>query len=44
MQILVAVSPLLALGYVLMTGFEDKDGEDEKRKKKTDFQLDGHAE
>lgn len=39
-----AVSPLLALAYVLMTGFEDKAGEDAKRKKKSDFQLEGHAE
>lgn len=38
------MSPLLALAYVLMTGFEDKDGEEAKRRKKTDFQLDGHAE
>ncbi len=39
-----AISPLLALGYVLMTGFEDKVEENKKRSKKTDFQLDGHAE
>jgi len=38
------MSPLLALGYVLMTGFEDKAGEDAKRNKKSDFKLDGHAE
>ena len=43
-KILFAVSPLLALGYVLMTGFEDKEGEAAKRKKKGDFQLEGHAE
>eukprot|EP00551_Chaetoceros_affinis_P003653 CAMPEP_0203641160 /NCGR_PEP_ID=MMETSP0088-20131115/6479_1 /ASSEMBLY_ACC=CAM_ASM_001087 /TAXON_ID=426623 /ORGANISM="Chaetoceros affinis, Strain CCMP159" /LENGTH=54 /DNA_ID=CAMNT_0050496523 /DNA_START=131 /DNA_END=295 /DNA_ORIENTATION=+ len=43
-KILFAVSPLLALAYVLMTGFEDKDGEDAKRNKKADFQMEGHAE
>ena len=39
-----ALSPLLLLGYVLMTAFEDEDQELEKRNKKTDFDMDGHAE
>jgi hypothetical protein len=43
-QILFAMSPLLVLGYVLVTGFDDKDEEEAKRKKKTDFQLEGHDE
>lgn len=43
-KILFAMSPLLALAYVLMTGFEDKEVEGKKRSKKTDFQMDGHAE
>ena len=43
-QILVALSPLLALGYVLMSAFEDEQSETLKRKKKSDFQLEGHAE
>jgi hypothetical protein len=38
------MSPLLALGYVLMTGFDDPEAEKEKRSKKTDFQMDGHDE
>jgi hypothetical protein len=38
------MSPLLALAYVLLTGFDDPEAEEAKRKKKTDFQLDGHDE
>eukprot|EP00552_Chaetoceros_brevis_P003187 CAMPEP_0197737536 /NCGR_PEP_ID=MMETSP1435-20131217/9566_1 /TAXON_ID=426625 /ORGANISM="Chaetoceros brevis, Strain CCMP164" /LENGTH=61 /DNA_ID=CAMNT_0043326087 /DNA_START=40 /DNA_END=225 /DNA_ORIENTATION=+ len=44
LKILFAVSPLLVLGYVLLTGFDDKDEETAKRSKKTDFQLEGHDE
>jgi hypothetical protein len=44
LQILFAMSPLLVLGYVLITGFDDDDSETAKRSKKTDFQLDGHDE
>eukprot|EP00540_Astrosyne_radiata_P012755 CAMPEP_0116847480 /NCGR_PEP_ID=MMETSP0418-20121206/14458_1 /TAXON_ID=1158023 /ORGANISM="Astrosyne radiata, Strain 13vi08-1A" /LENGTH=61 /DNA_ID=CAMNT_0004478931 /DNA_START=97 /DNA_END=282 /DNA_ORIENTATION=- len=43
-KLLFAVSPLLALGYVLLSAFESEEMEDRKRKKKTDFQLEGHAE
>jgi len=32
----------LALGYVLTTGFEEKESEAAKRNKKVDFQLEGH--
>jgi len=38
------MSPLLVLGYVLVTGFDDADAEAAKRNKKADFQLDGHDE
>lgn len=44
MQILFAFSPLLALGAVLMSAFETEDLEDSKRKKKGDFEMDGHGE
>lgn len=44
LKILFAMSPLLVLGYVLITGFDDDDSETAKRSKKTDFQLDGHDE
>jgi hypothetical protein len=43
-QIIFAVSPLLALGYVLMGAFEEGDAEQTKRKKKSDFNLEGHSE
>jgi hypothetical protein len=44
LQLLFAVSPLIALGYILLSAFEDPDTEEIKRKKKTDFELDGHAD
>eukprot|EP00553_Chaetoceros_curvisetus_P000620 CAMPEP_0204621580 /NCGR_PEP_ID=MMETSP0717-20131115/7240_1 /ASSEMBLY_ACC=CAM_ASM_000666 /TAXON_ID=230516 /ORGANISM="Chaetoceros curvisetus" /LENGTH=61 /DNA_ID=CAMNT_0051636009 /DNA_START=200 /DNA_END=385 /DNA_ORIENTATION=+ len=44
LKIMFAMSPLIVLGYVLLTGFDDKEEEEAKRKKKTDFQLDGHEE
>ena len=39
-----AVSPLLALGYVLLQAFESEEVENVKRNKKSDFNLEGHAE
>lgn len=38
------MSPLLALGYVLLNGFEEKENEEAKRKAKSDFRLSGHEE
>lgn len=43
-QLFFAISPLLALGYVLVSAFEPEELEDKKRKKKTDFNLEGHGE
>lgn len=43
-QLLFAVSPLLVLGYILLSAWEDPEAEEVKRRKKTDFELDGHAE
>lgn len=43
-KLLFAISPLLALGYVLMTGFEDESQEKAKRNKKSDFTMAGHDE
>lgn len=42
--IIFAISPLLALFYVLISGFESEEDEQLKRKKKGDFELEGHAE
>ena len=42
-KVLFALSPLLALFYVVFTGFETEE-EEAAKKKKSDFQLDGHAE
>jgi hypothetical protein len=39
-----AISPLLLLGYILMTAFETDEQELKKRSKKSDFDMDGHAE
>ncbi|KAL3783054.1 hypothetical protein ACHAWO_006628 [Cyclotella atomus] len=44
LKLLVAMSPLIALFYVIYTGFEPEEVEREKRAKKGDFQLDGHGE
>eukprot|EP00980_Cylindrotheca_fusiformis_P011884 scaffold2830_cov131-Cylindrotheca_fusiformis.AAC.5 len=44
LKLLFAVSPLLALGYVLISAFEPEELEDKKRKKKADFNLEGHGE
>ncbi len=38
------MSPLLALFYIIYTGFESEDKENEKRRQKGDFALDGHGE
>ena len=38
------MSPLLALFYVIYTGFEDEEKENAKRRQKGDFALDGHGE
>ena len=43
-QLLFALSPLLALGYVLFSAFETEEQENRKRNKKSDFNLEGHAE
>ena len=43
-QILFAVSPVLALGYVLFSAYESPETERMKRRKKGDFELEGHAE
>ena len=43
-QIIVAISPLLALAYVLLMAFETEEAENKKRNKKTDFNLEGHGE
>jgi hypothetical protein len=38
------MSPLIALFYVIYTGFEPEEVERKKRMQTGDFQLDGHAE
>ncbi len=43
-QLLIAISPLLALFYIIYTGFEPEEVERKKREQTGDFQLDGHAE
>ena len=43
LQLLIALSPLIALGYILLTAFEPPEVEAAKRKKKG-FELEGHAE
>lgn len=44
LKLLFAASPLLALAYVLFTAFETPEAEALKRRKKGDFELEGHAE
>ena len=44
LQIFFALSPLLVLGYILFSAFESEEAENKKRNKKTDFNLEGHAE
>ena len=43
-QLLIALSPLLALFYIIYTGFEPEEVERKKREQTGDFQLDGHAD
>jgi len=43
-KLLLAMSPLIALFYVIYTGFEDEEKENAKRRQKGDFALDGHGE
>lgn len=43
-QLLFAASPLLALAYVLFSAFEAPEAEALKRRKKGDFELEGHGE
>eukprot|EP00429_Kryptoperidinium_foliaceum_P085230 CAMPEP_0176184914 /NCGR_PEP_ID=MMETSP0121_2-20121125/1071_1 /TAXON_ID=160619 /ORGANISM="Kryptoperidinium foliaceum, Strain CCMP 1326" /LENGTH=60 /DNA_ID=CAMNT_0017523325 /DNA_START=59 /DNA_END=241 /DNA_ORIENTATION=+ len=43
-KIIFAISPLLALAYVLYSAFEPEEVEKTKRSKKADFNLEGHAE
>lgn len=44
LQLIVAMSPLLALAYVLISAFESEEEEAKKRNKKSDFEMEGHAE
>ncbi|KAL3767017.1 hypothetical protein ACHAWU_004515 [Discostella pseudostelligera] len=44
LKLLFAMSPLIALFYVIYTGFEPEEVERKKRMQTGDFQLDGHAE
>ncbi|KAL7526413.1 hypothetical protein ACHAWF_001762 [Thalassiosira exigua] len=44
LKLLFAMSPLIALFYVIYTGFEPEEVEKKKRQAVGDFQLDGHAE
>jgi hypothetical protein len=44
LQILFAISPLLVLAYILFSAFEDEEAEALKRRKKADFELEGHEE
>jgi hypothetical protein len=43
-QLLIAMSPLIALFYIIYTGFEPEEVERKKREQTGDFQLDGHAD
>ena len=43
-KLIFAISPLIALAYVLISAFESEESEEQKRKKKADFNLEGHAE
>jgi hypothetical protein len=38
------MSPLIALFYIIYTGFEPEEVERKKREQTGDFQLDGHAD
>ena len=43
-QLLFAVSPLIVLGYILLSAFEPEELEKKKRSTKVDFNPEGHAE
>eukprot|EP00525_Craspedostauros_australis_P001704 CAMPEP_0198113496 /NCGR_PEP_ID=MMETSP1442-20131203/5154_1 /TAXON_ID= /ORGANISM="Craspedostauros australis, Strain CCMP3328" /LENGTH=60 /DNA_ID=CAMNT_0043770609 /DNA_START=91 /DNA_END=273 /DNA_ORIENTATION=+ len=43
-KILFAISPLLVLAYVLLSAFESDEDEAARRKKHSDFKLEGHGE
>ena len=43
-QLLFAASPLIVLAYILLTAFEDPETEKLKRRKKGDFELEGHGD
>jgi hypothetical protein len=43
-QLLFASTPLLILAYILYSAFESPEAEALKRKKKGDFELEGHGE
>eukprot|EP00814_Leptocylindrus_danicus_P012701 CAMPEP_0116025870 /NCGR_PEP_ID=MMETSP0321-20121206/13400_1 /TAXON_ID=163516 /ORGANISM="Leptocylindrus danicus var. danicus, Strain B650" /LENGTH=61 /DNA_ID=CAMNT_0003498335 /DNA_START=68 /DNA_END=253 /DNA_ORIENTATION=+ len=43
-KVLFACSPLIALFYVIYSGFETPEEEAKKKKKRLDFELSGHAE
>lgn len=43
-KVLFAMSPLIALAFIIYSGFENEEEEKRKLSKKTDFQLEGHAE
>ncbi|KAL3796589.1 hypothetical protein ACHAW5_009040 [Stephanodiscus triporus] len=44
LKLLIAMSPLIALFYIIYTGFEPEEVEKKKREQVGDFQLDGHAD
>eukprot|EP00546_Thalassionema_frauenfeldii_P008559 CAMPEP_0178924540 /NCGR_PEP_ID=MMETSP0786-20121207/17389_1 /TAXON_ID=186022 /ORGANISM="Thalassionema frauenfeldii, Strain CCMP 1798" /LENGTH=62 /DNA_ID=CAMNT_0020599273 /DNA_START=84 /DNA_END=272 /DNA_ORIENTATION=+ len=44
LKLLFAASPLIVLGYILLSAFESEEAELKKRRKKSDFNLEGHAE
>lgn len=43
-QIIFALSPLIVLAYILFSAFESPEAEALKRRKKGDFELEGHGE
>jgi len=44
LKFLFAVSPLFLLAFVVYSGFADPEEEEVRRRKKHDFQLEGHSE
>lgn len=43
-KVLFAISPLIALFYVIWSGFDTPEEEAKKKTKRLDFELSGHAE